>query len=356
MWNCPVCDRENNTPFCPVCGFDRSADPESHPTLGILSGNGKAASRLRQEREGRLICSGCGSTGFSLDLRSGQLRCRVCGHSHGPVPGKKAVTAIAAGNAHTAVLYDDGTVRAVGNNNWGQCNTGTWRDIVAISAGFENTIGLRRDGTAVAVGNNYENKSMVHPLHNIHSITTGAGGHSLALHSNGTVTAWGCTEHGECHVYHWQDVTAISGGAAHSVGLRRDGRVLTAGDNSFHQCDTGGWSGISAVAAGVWHTLGLKENGTAVARGRNDEHQCDVLSWNNLIQLDGGEYFSAGLRADGTVLIVSNQAAYHVAQSWTSITAIAAGSQHLVGLRADGALLAVGLNDNGQCNVDPLWQ
>ena len=174
MWKCPVCDRSNDTPFCPVCGFDRSLDPRDHPTFQSVSGNRNTPSRLRQERQNLLICPGCGCTVFSLDQSAGLLRCPVCGHTHRisaapdpaqrtvtaisagnahtavlysdgtveniPVPQKKRrrITAIAAGGAHTVVLYDDGTVRAVGKNNLGQCNTGTWKDIVAISAGWES--------------------------------------------------------------------------------------------------------------------------------------------------------------------------------------------------------------------------
>lgn len=154
MWNCPVCDRKNNTPFCPVCGFDPSADAEAVPTFAPLTGAVPSAAGLRRERSGLTLCPDCGGTAFCLEKDSGLARCRICGHALPIRPAKKAITAIAAGDAHTAVLYSDGTVRCVGKNNLGQCNTGAWRDIVAISAGFENTLGLRADGTLVSVGVN----------------------------------------------------------------------------------------------------------------------------------------------------------------------------------------------------------
>lgn len=49
-------------------------------------------------------------------------------------------------------LRSDGTVVAVGETKYGQCNVSTWTDIVAIAAGNRHTVGLRRDGTVVAVG------------------------------------------------------------------------------------------------------------------------------------------------------------------------------------------------------------
>ena len=61
---------------------------------------------------------------------------------------------IAAGRRHTVGLKSDGTVTAVGNNKFGQCNVSGWRDIVAVAAGCAHTLGLKSDGTMVAVGDN----------------------------------------------------------------------------------------------------------------------------------------------------------------------------------------------------------
>ena len=59
-----------------------------------------------------------------------------------------------AGYHHTAGLKADGTVAAVGDNEYGQCDVSGWSDIVAISAGGYHTVGLKSDGTVIAVGNN----------------------------------------------------------------------------------------------------------------------------------------------------------------------------------------------------------
>ncbi|PFR26920.1 chromosome condensation regulator [Bacillus cereus] len=61
---------------------------------------------------------------------------------------------MAVGSNHTVGLKSDGTVVAVGWNQYGQCNVSDWRDIVAISAGCAHTVGLKSDGTVVAVGDN----------------------------------------------------------------------------------------------------------------------------------------------------------------------------------------------------------
>jgi alpha-tubulin suppressor-like RCC1 family protein len=42
---------------------------------------------------------------------------------------------IAAGRRHTIGLKSDGTVMAVGDNKFGQCDVSGWRDMVAVAAG-----------------------------------------------------------------------------------------------------------------------------------------------------------------------------------------------------------------------------
>ena len=46
-------------------------------------------------------------------------------------------------------LRADGTVVAVGDNEYGECNVSDWQEIVAIAAGPFHTAGLRADGTVV---------------------------------------------------------------------------------------------------------------------------------------------------------------------------------------------------------------
>lgn len=70
---------------------------------------------------------------------------------------------IATGRRHTVGIKSDGTVTAVGDNKYGQCNVNGWCDIVAVAAGNvhmatntgnAHTIGLKSDGTLIAVGDN----------------------------------------------------------------------------------------------------------------------------------------------------------------------------------------------------------
>jgi len=62
------------------------------------------------------------------------------------------IVQVAAGRWHTVGLKDDGTVVAVGDKASGQCNVGGWSDITWVAAGMYHTVGLKTDGTVVAVG------------------------------------------------------------------------------------------------------------------------------------------------------------------------------------------------------------
>jgi hypothetical protein len=58
--------------------------------------------------------------------------------------------------SHTVGLTSDGTVVAVGGNDYRQCNVGQWTDIVQVAAGIYHTVGVNSAGTAVAAGDEIE--------------------------------------------------------------------------------------------------------------------------------------------------------------------------------------------------------
>lgn len=217
---------------------------------------------------------------------------------------------IAAGDNHTVGLRENGTVTAVGDNDYGQCNVSGWSDIISVAAGGNHTVGLRANGTVVATG--YESA---------------------------------------CRVAGWSNIVSIAAGKYHTVGLRGDGTVVVSGSGSV--ANVYSWDNIIAVAAGAEHTLGLRADGTVVAAGKNDYWQCDISKRSNMIAVAAGREHSVGLRADGTVISHGN--VYYGAirvENMGNIVSIAAGCSHTVGLRADGTVEAVGSNAHGQCNTN----
>ena len=216
---CPICNTPLDSMLCPDCGYDRSRDFEHFPTFGFLSAPPEALSRRAAAQADLLRCSRCGGRGFTLRISTRQLRCMGCGleqelaqlpgltlipapaqlpeppaeNTDAPADPAVTITAVAAGNRFTVVLYSDGTVRAVGHNWAGQCNTDHWTDITAIAAS-DHTCGLRSDGTVITAGC--------------------SGEHARAAAE-------------------WTDITAIAAGSGFTAGLRADGTVLVAGQDAL---------------------------------------------------------------------------------------------------------------------------
>jgi alpha-tubulin suppressor-like RCC1 family protein len=246
---------------------------------------------------------------------------------------------VAAG-LHTVGLKSDGTVVAVGDNEYGQCDVGNWTDIIQVAAGGGNTVGLRSDGTVVAVGYNYSGECDVGGWANITQVAPGAEC-TIGLESDGTVVSVGSNVFGQRNVGNWTDIVQVAAGA-NALGLKSDGTVVAVGWNRFGQCNVGNWTDIIQVAAGGGHTVGLKADGTVVAVGDNEYGQCDVGNWTDIIQVVGGED-TVGLKADGTVVAVGdNEYGQCDVGNWTDIIQVAVGGYRTVGLKSDGTVVAVG--------------
>ena len=96
---------------------------------------------------------------------------------------------IAVGDAHFAVLEEDGRVIAYGDNSCGQCDTQGWENVSKVVAGDYHTVALLRDGTVVATGDN---------------------------------------THGQCNVGTWKNITDIYAVNHLTVGVQADGTVTVA--------------------------------------------------------------------------------------------------------------------------------
>lgn len=116
------------------------------------------------------------------------------------------------GRGHIVGLRKGGTVIAVGDNDYGQCNVygEEWEDIIAISAGDFHTVGLKSDGSVVAT----------------------------EIPSNAPVPAGKLDEYrSACNVYgeKWKGIVAISAGYGTTLGLNENGEIVSAGFDTDRQ-------------------------------------------------------------------------------------------------------------------------
>jgi alpha-tubulin suppressor-like RCC1 family protein len=265
------------------------------------------------------------------------------------------ITQVAAGGAHTVGLTVNGTVVAVGCTNYGpppdpgvswlnvqcgQCNVGEWTDIIQVATGGWHTVGLKHDGTVVAVGQNYDGQCNVDGW--THIIQVAAGGwHTVGLKDDGTVVAVG-DYFWQLSVDDWTDIVQVAAGDYHTVGLKSDGTVVAVGDNDDGQCNVGAWTDIVQVAAGEFHTVGLKSNGTVVAVGDNYDGQCNVSAWRHIVQVAAGNYHTVGLRSNATVVAAGFAYETDLAE-WNLGLVLHPASWPLIGGITAAALVATGL-------------
>src|SRR5512143_106892 len=225
-----------------------------------------------------------------------------------------------------------------------------------IATGFYHTVALKSDGTVTAWGYDYYGQTTVPDgLTGVTAVAAGAY-HTLALKNDGTVVAWGFNYYGQSTVpADLTGVTAIAAGAYHTVALKSDGTVVVWGSNDQGQLAVpAGLAGVKAISAAGYHTMALKNDGTVVAWGYNGNGESIVpADLTGVATIAAGGYHSVALKSDGTVVTwgrnVEGQCT--VPAGLTGVVAIAAGTHHTAVLKSDGTVVAWGDNTYGETIV-----
>ena len=222
------------------------------------------------------------------------------------------------------------------------------RDVVALAAGDSHTLALHSDGSLSAWGEGSDEQTDV-PEGQWMAVAAGAF-HNVGLRPDGTVAAWGRDRSGQCDVpAGLSNVVAIAAGGAHSLALRADGTLAAWGKTLVPP----GLSNVVAIAAGNFHSLALRANGEVVAWGFNRVGQCVVPpGLSDVVRIAAGGFHSLALRRDGTVVAwgLNRSGRCDVPPGLSNVVAIAAGGYHSLALRADGTIVGWGLNRAGQCD------
>ena len=222
-----------------------------------------------------------GGVGFSVALRGdGTLLAwgdNTYGQSNVP-PGLSNAVAISAGPYHALALKADGTVVV-----WGDWWTGSsflaatvppgLTNLIAIAAGAEHDLALRADGSMIAWGSGSATYDVV-PTNELPATAVAAGWyHNATLLTNAGICAWGTNSSSPGINLtgvpaDFTNAVAVSATALHTLGLHRDGTVEAWGDNSHGQINVpAGLSNVVSVAAGQTCSLALTQDGTVTAWG-----------------------------------------------------------------------------------------
>ena len=353
---------------------------------------------------------------------------------------------VAGGDSHSLILKSDGTVWACGKNDHGQLGNSytTGRSIpsqvlggtqgsehlsgiISVAAGDAHSLALTEDGHVLAWGDNADGQlgngvttdswtpvqvkgpNGVGALSGIKEVAAG-GSHSLALTSDGRVYAWGNNNNGQLGINSTTDrstpvqiggfavpVKHISAGWRHSLAVDTGDIAWAWGDNDYGQLGTndaptdhhvavkvwggpylsvdGYLGGVANVAAGDYHSLALMNGGSARGWGSGGAGQIGdgttlrhytpvnvnmtginalVAGGAHSLALRNGAVYAWGANADGqlgngTITSSSNPAPI---QGLTGITTLSGGGSHSLAVKNDGTVWAWGLGDNGRLGND----
>ena len=282
------------------------------------------------------------------------------------------------------IMRQDGSVWAVGGNNYGELGINTNRNSItdfmeifsdvanAIATGGAHSMVLKQDGSVwvtgrnhygqLGYGSNIDSEGFVKVISEGAKAVAAGSKHSLVVKDDDTVWGTGCNVHGQLGDDSEVDsnrfvvglslqygVKAVAAGADHSLVLGHDGSVWGAGSNLFGQLgiaitstrkpDASAlkssyvkivMSNAKAIAAGGYHSLVIKEDDTVWVTGNNEFGQLG----------DGSTTTRKSLRQATN----SNMEIFDA-------KAVAAGLYHSVVLEVDGILWATGGNDYGQLSL-----
>ena len=274
--------------------------------------------------------------------------------------GRTAVR-IAAGMSHTAVILDDGSVKAWGSNTYGQLgqgnsttlgdgagemgdnlsavDLGAGRTAVAIAAGDNHTAVILDDGNVKVWGQNtYGQLGQGNTIQigdgssemgdNLSAVDLGTGRTAVAIAAGGSNTAV-ILDDGSVKVWGFNNLGQTGQGNTNTIG--DDSNEM--GDNLLAVNLGTGKTAID-IAVGQYHTVVILNDSTIKAWGNNSYGQLGQGNTNTIG--DGPAEMGDALQTIGPGL---------------KALAIAAGASHTIAILHDGTVVTAGQNSYGQLGL-----
>jgi len=243
---------------------------------------------------------------------------------------------------HTVAVSADGSVLACGSNDYGQCDTSSWKNATQVAAGAYHTVALLKDGSVVAAGRNDEGQCEVGEWRGIVAIAASDYA-TFALTKDGAVVFCGYQTDYYRDTPVWKDVVQISGGSYGLVALHRNGSAYA----THESARTEGMTGLVGIVTNTGFAVGLNEDGTV------NSPRVDLSGWDNILALSCSGTGIVGLKDDGSVV-------HHYFRpldapdfsAVESAVAIACGGTHFAWVEEDGSVHVSGETDLGQGDTD----
>jgi alpha-tubulin suppressor-like RCC1 family protein len=247
-----------------VCAMPENpcqAGNELKEVVAIAAGDEFSLALLKN---GTVVAWGNDNTGELGNGGFGPNSCEApCGLTPAVVPHLTEVTAISAGNGHSMALRKDGTVWTWGYNYWLQLgrsgpgpnnendpNAGQvpgLSEVAAISAGGWHSVALLNNGTVKAWGENFY----------------GQNGKAASVYGETPTAITGLSEVQSISAGEYDTLAVLRNGTVMGVGNNEDGELGNGKKGSSHQItelpvQASNLTGATAVAAGYEHTLAIE--------------------------------------------------------------------------------------------------
>lgn len=170
-------------------------------------------------------------------------------------------------------------------------------------------------------------------------------GHTVALHSDGTVTcvdepsSYEGPERFAGRVETWTDIKQVACGFDFVLGLKSDGTLISVSAGNYYR--TPDWHGVRQVDAfncyyGNIYTIAVLEDGSVVA-----DFCDDVAAWADVKKVVvGGHGCAIGLKNDGSLYAVGNEIFVRKVSSWRNVIDVECKFDNAIALLADGSVVS----------------
>lgn len=226
---------------------------------------------------------------------------------------------VAAGAAHVLVLQTDGTVRAFGDNSYGQCGCEGITNAVAVAAGANHSLVLQADGTVRAFGDNSAGQCNTDGWENVIAIAAGTR-HSAAVCADSTVRTCGSNESGQCSTDNYEDVVGVACGEYSTVLLLRDSTIAVTGNIAIECFDTKEWEDVTAVAVGNEHLVALTSGGRVLVSGTPTYGSVEECAdWSRVREIACGAQAVYAANAYGQILLCGSETVSLLESGWETV-------------------------------------
>ena len=212
---------------------------------------------------------------------------------------------VSAGKNHILVLQRDGTVRAFGDNNYGQCDCDGLSGVLSVKAGDYHTLLLMEDGSVQTFGDN---------------------------------------TYGQCGASNWTNIIAITAGARHSAAITAEGTAIGCGSDRSGQIALNGYKDTVAITAGDYSTVLTFRDGSIAVLGNIAIETFSSLEWEDVVSVAAGNGHLVAITSGGRILYAGSPAytGTEEAASWSRVRTVACGSETVYAIDATGSILSCG--------------